>query len=139
MVEELENLDDLQKKPQEAKARDFFRTPAYVVRAMYRMYNMGPDGRPCTLKEVAAAYRMKYQNVQALFRRRGYKMRSTGFIIHKVHTRKKRKIIPPKERPKVELLPSPTELAVMIMWEKRQKKRKTGNRGVLSDTINTYE
>lgn len=130
-------MEDLISKPLEAKARSYYRTPAYVVRAMYRMYCNGPEGRPCTLKEVAFAYRMRWQNVQALFRRRGYKMRSTGFIIHKVHTRKKRKIQPEKPRQKVELLPSPTEIALMIAWENRHKKRKTGDRGVFSDTMNT--
>ena len=134
-----ENLEDLMEdliiKPQPAKVRNYYRTPAYVVRAMYRMYCQGPEGRPCTLKEVGLAYRMKYQNVQALFKRRGYKIRSTGFIIHKPLTRKKRRIEPVKPRPKVELLPSPTEIAVMIAWENRGKKKKTGDRGVLSDTI----
>lgn len=142
-LESQENLEDLMEdliaKPLVAKARDFYRTPAYIVRAMYRMYTRGPDNRPCTLKEVGAAYKVTYQNVQALFKRRGYKMRSTGYIIHKVKHRKKRRIEPPKVYKKVELLPSPTELSLLIQWENRRKKRKTGNRGVLSDTMIPHE
>lgn len=128
--------DDLQVKMRARRINKNFRKPYYIVQAMYRMYQSGPDGTPCTLKDVAKFYKVSYQNIQNLFRRRGFPLRGTGARIHKeTERRKRRRPLPPKVHVKVDLLPSPTALRLMILWEKREKKKKTGDRGVFSDII----
>lgn len=47
-----------------------------LVAAMYAMYLMGPDGRPCTLEEIGRVYRRSRQAVYDSFKSRGYVLRS---------------------------------------------------------------
>lgn len=47
-----------------------------LVAAMYAMYLEGPDGKPCTVEEVGRVYKKTRQAVFALFKSRGYPLRS---------------------------------------------------------------
>ena len=48
----------------------------YVIEAMYEMYKQGPEGKPCSVQEVARYYRITRQAVFDIFKRNGYKLRS---------------------------------------------------------------
>lgn len=47
-----------------------------IVGAMYAMYQCGPDGKPCSLEQIAKVYRKSRQAIYDLFKSRGYKLRS---------------------------------------------------------------
>ncbi len=47
-----------------------------LVAAMYAMYLMGPDGKPCSLAGVARFYRKARQTIYDVFRSRGYQLRT---------------------------------------------------------------
>lgn len=53
-----------------------------LVAAMYAMYCMGPDGKPCTLKEVGAVYHRSKQAIYDMFKSRGYELRSRPIRPH---------------------------------------------------------
>lgn len=120
-----DDLSDLTLRPKPEEA--YTRAKDYIVAAMYRMYQMGPDNRPCTLKEVADYYHTTVQNVHGLFRTRGYEIRSKNHVIHK---RKSKGDLKPRitiiqevtiqKSRKLELLPSPSELAEIIRIEEEK-------------------
>lgn len=47
-----------------------------LVAAMYAMYKMGPEGKPCSLEQIGKVYRKSRQAIFELFKTRGYEMRS---------------------------------------------------------------
>jgi len=46
-----------------------------VVAAMYAMYLLGPEGRSCSLADIARLYKKTRQAVYDVFRTRGYELR----------------------------------------------------------------
>lgn len=79
----------VKKKQRKAPTMDDFRVPNAIrfnkhkkrknndlVAAMYAMYKMGPEGRPCTLEEIGKVYKRTRQAVYDVFRSRGYPLRS---------------------------------------------------------------
>lgn len=122
------------RKPAKGKERE-----DYIVKAMYAMYLNGPDNRPCTLKEVARAYKITYQTLQGLFRRRGYQCRHSGYKTYRWKQKREIVVATIKEVRTVELLPSPDAIRLQILREGGLEADKSLNvvgEGATFDTIN---